>query len=44
LDNQWEALGQFIARAAKELHAIVDLAGDNAEAIVLDLVQPFLPA
>jgi len=40
LDDEREALGQVIARPAVELHPPAVLAGDHAEAVVLDLVQP----
>ena len=40
LDDEREALGQVIARPAVELDPLVDLASDNPEAVVLDLVQP----
>jgi hypothetical protein len=37
-----EALGQIIAGPAVELHPRAILAGDHAETVVLDLVQPRL--
>jgi hypothetical protein len=40
LDDQREAVGQVVARAAVEPHARTLLARDDAEAVVLDLVQP----
>src|SRR5260221_2530281 len=40
LDDQPEADGQIVAGAAVEPHAVAVPAGDNAEAVVLDLVQP----
>ena len=40
LDDQREAVGQVIAGAAVELHPCAILSGDDAEAVVLDLVQP----
>jgi hypothetical protein len=40
LDNQREAIGEVIARAAVEPHLRPVLASDDPEAIVLDLVQP----
>jgi hypothetical protein len=42
LDDQREAIGQVIAGAAIEPHAVAILAGDDAEAVVLDFVQPSL--
>src|SRR5262245_3689424 len=41
-DDQREAVGQVIAGAAVQTHAVAVLAGDDAEAVVLDLVQPRL--
>ena len=40
LDDQGEAVGQVVARTAVEPHAVAVLARDDAEAVVLDLVQP----
>ena len=40
LDDEREAVRQVIARAAVELHPRPPLAGDDAEAIVLDFVNP----
>src|SRR6516225_10099701 len=40
LDDQREAMGEVIARTAVEPHLRAVLAGDDAEAVVLDLVQP----
>jgi hypothetical protein len=40
LDDQREAVGQVVARSAVEPHAVAVLAGDDAETVVLDLVQP----
>src|SRR5262249_53103270 len=40
LDDQREAMGEVIARTAIEPHLCAVLAGNDAEAIVLDLVQP----
>ncbi len=40
LDDQREATGEIIARAAVEPHAGTVLARDDPEAVVLDLVQP----
>ena len=40
-DDQREAIGEIIARAAVELHLCGILAGDDPKAVVLDLVQPF---
>ena len=42
LDDQRKAMGQVVARAAVEPHAGTVLAGHDAEAVVLDLVQPRL--
>jgi len=38
--DQREAVCEVIAGAAVEPHAVAVLAGDDAEAVVLDLVQP----
>src|SRR5262249_26766459 len=40
INDQREATGEVIARAAVELHLRASLAGDDAEAVVLDFVQP----
>src|SRR2546423_6997434 len=40
LDDQREAVGQVVAGAAVEPHALAILARDDAEAVVLDLVHP----
>ena len=40
LDDQREAMGEIVARTAIEPHPLAVLAGDDAEAVVLDLVQP----
>ena len=40
LDDQWKAIGQVIARTTIEPHLRGSLASSDAEAIVLDLVQP----
>jgi hypothetical protein len=40
LDDQREAVGEIIARTTVELHLDAGLAGNDAEAVVLDLVQP----
>jgi len=40
LNNQWEALGEVIARTAVEPHLRAVLAGNDAKAVVLDLMQP----
>src|SRR5262245_53081034 len=39
-DDQREAMSKVIARAAIEPHPRAALAGDDAEAVVLDLVRP----
>src|SRR5437764_8694308 len=39
-DDQREAVGQVVAGAAVEPHALAILARDDAETIVLDLVHP----
>ena len=44
LDDQREAIGQVVAGAAVEPHAVAVLARDDAEAVVLDLVQPRVAA
>jgi hypothetical protein len=43
LGNQREAASQVIAGAAVEPHALAILAGDNPEAIVLDLCSRCRP-
>ena len=40
LDDEREAPGQIVARPAVEPHLLAGLAGDDPEAVVLDLVQP----
>jgi len=40
LNNQREAVGEVIARTAVEPHLRAGLAGNDAEAVVLDLMQP----
>ena len=40
LDDQREAAREVVARTAVKPHLPVALAGNDAEAIVLDLVQP----
>jgi hypothetical protein len=40
LHDQRETVGQVVAGAAVEPHSLAVLAGDDAEAVVLDLVQP----
>src|SRR5262249_52898732 len=40
LDDQREAVGEVIARTAIEPHLRASLAGNDAKAVVLDLVQP----
>src|SRR6516225_352533 len=40
LDDQWEAASEVVARTAIEAHSLAVLAGNDAEAVVLDLVQP----
>ena len=40
LDNQREAMGEIVAGTAVESHPRAGLAGNDAEAVVLDLVQP----
>ena len=42
LNDQRKAVGEVIARSAVELHPLDFLPGDDAEAVVLDLVQPLL--
>src|SRR6516162_3223168 len=44
LDDEREAVGKVVARPAAEPHAVSALAGDYAEAVVLDLVQPVIAA
>jgi hypothetical protein len=41
-DDQREAVGEVVARPAVELHPVAALAGDDPEAVVLDLVQPII--
>src|SRR5262245_10391608 len=40
LDDQRKAVGEVIARTAVEPHLGACLAGDDAEAVMLDLMQP----
>jgi hypothetical protein len=40
LDDQREPVGEVVAGAAVELDTRAVLAGDHAEAVVLDLMQP----
>src|SRR6516165_2321511 len=40
LDDQWEAASEVVARTAVEPHLRASLAGNDAEAVVLDLMQP----
>src|SRR5262249_35819086 len=40
LDDQREAMGEVVARTAVEPHPRASLAGNDAKAVVLDLVQP----
>jgi hypothetical protein len=40
LDDQREAVGEVVARTAVEPHLRASLAGNEAEAVMLDLVQP----
>ena len=40
LDDQWEAVGEIVARTAIEPHPLASLAGNDAKAVVLDFVQP----
>ena len=40
LDDQREAMGEIVARTAIEPHLRASLAGNDAEAVMLDLVQP----
>jgi hypothetical protein len=40
LNDQREAMGEVIARTAIEPHLWAFLAGNDAEAVMLDLVQP----
>ena len=42
VDDQREPVGQVVAGAAVEANAVAVLAGDDAEAVVFDLVQPRL--
>jgi hypothetical protein len=44
LDDQWEAAGEVLAGTAIEPHAVAILARDDAETIVLDLVDPGIAA
>jgi hypothetical protein len=44
LDNERETVGQIIAGAAVEPHAVAILARNDAEAVVLDLVHPGIAA
>jgi hypothetical protein len=38
--NERKAVGQVVTRTAVELHPLANLASDNAETVVLDLMQP----
>src|SRR5262245_30126378 len=40
LDDQREATGEIVARTAIEPHPPASLAGNDAEAVMLDLMQP----
>ena len=40
VDDQWEAMGEIIAGTAVESHLRAVLAGNDAKAVVLDLMQP----
>src|SRR5262249_22390463 len=40
LDDQREAVGEVVAGAAEKPHALTILAGNDAEAVVLNFVQP----
>ena len=40
LDDQREATGEIVARTAIEPHSRAVLAGNDAEAVMLDFVQP----
>jgi hypothetical protein len=42
LDDERGTVGQVITRAAVELHPFAVLAGDDAETVVLDFMQPLL--
>jgi hypothetical protein len=42
LSDEREALGEVVARPTVEPHAVAVLAGDHAETVVVDLVQPQL--
>ena len=42
LDDEREAVGQAVPRAAIEIHPLAIYAGDHPEAVVLDFVQPLL--
>ena len=44
LNNERETLGKVVAWTAVKLHPFAVLAGDYAEAVVLDLVQPVIAA
>jgi hypothetical protein len=40
LDDQREAMGEVVARTTKEPHSLAVLPGNDAEAVMLDFVQP----
>ena len=40
INDQREAMGEIVARTAVEPHVRASLAGNDAEAVVLDLMQP----
>ena len=42
LDDQWEAVGQVVAGPAIEPNASAVLTRDDPEAVVLDLMEPYL--
>jgi hypothetical protein len=42
LDDEREAVCQFVAGAAVQLDPPLGFAGDNLETVVLDFVQPLL--
>src|SRR5215471_16480403 len=39
-DDQWEAAGEVVAWTTVEPHLSASLTGNNAEAVMLDLMQP----
>ena len=43
IDNERETVGEVVTGSAIQPHPLAFLAGNDAEAVVLDFVQPFSP-